>query len=62
MLILGERGSLVLVDERLVGTLPLSVPLLLSAGIKWCWSWRAAQAAGPGHSLGVELAVAQLGR
>lgn len=31
-LILGEKGSLVLVDERLVGTLPLSAPLLLSAG------------------------------
>ena len=32
VLILGERGSLVLVDERLVGTLPLSAPLLLPAG------------------------------
>jgi len=31
-LILGEKGSLVLVDERLVGTLPLSSPLLMSAG------------------------------
>ena len=41
VLILGERGSLVLVDERLVGTLPLSAPLLLPAGnIRWCWSWR----------------------
>ncbi len=32
VLILGEKGSLVLVDERLVGTLPLSAPLLLPAG------------------------------
>lgn len=32
VLILGEKGSLVLVDERLVGTLPLSAPLMLAAG------------------------------
>ncbi len=32
VLILGEKGSLVLVDERVVGNLPLSAPLLLSAG------------------------------
>ena len=30
--ILGEKGSLVLVDERVVGILPLAAPLLLSAG------------------------------
>ncbi len=32
VLILGEKGSLVLVDERIVGTLPLSAPLVLPAG------------------------------
>ncbi len=32
VLILGEKGSLVLVDERVVGILPLAAPLLLSAG------------------------------
>lgn len=32
VLILGEKGSLVLVDERVVGVLPLSAPLLLSVG------------------------------
>jgi hypothetical protein len=30
--ILGERGALVLVDDRLVGSLPLSLPLLVGAG------------------------------
>ena len=32
VLILGEKGSLVLVDERVVGVLPLSAPLLLPVG------------------------------
>lgn len=32
LLILGEKGSLVLVDERVVGSLPLALPLLLAPG------------------------------
>ncbi|MFO0574413.1 MAG: PEGA domain-containing protein [Polyangia bacterium] len=32
VLVLGERGSLLLVDDRVVGMLPLVKPLLLSAG------------------------------